>query len=40
MIATGCLVQWYEIDMFEEYVDSLNYQLVIKKIKSRLICVW
>ena len=24
MIATGCLVQWYEIDMFEEYVDSLK----------------
>lgn len=23
MIAVGCLVQWYEIDMFEEYVDSL-----------------
>ena len=23
MIATGCLVQWYEIDMFEEYLDSL-----------------
>ena len=23
MIAAGCLVQWYEIDMFEEYLDSL-----------------
>tara|TARA_R110000822_G_scaffold99691_1_gene224704 strand:- start:1192 stop:2139 length:948 start_codon:yes stop_codon:yes gene_type:complete len=23
MIATSCLVQWYEIDMFEEYIDSL-----------------
>ena len=23
MIAAGCLVQWYEIDMFEEYVNSL-----------------
>lgn len=23
MIATGCLIQWYEIDMFEEYLDSL-----------------
>ena len=23
MIAVGCLVQWYEIDMFEEYLDSL-----------------
>ena len=23
MIAAGCLVQWYEIDMFEEYIDSL-----------------
>ena len=23
MIAAGCLVQWYEVDMFEEYIDSL-----------------
>ena len=23
MIAVGCLVQWYEIDMVEEYLDSL-----------------
>ena len=23
MIAIGCLVQWYEIDMYEEYLDSL-----------------
>lgn len=23
MIAAGCLVQWYEVDMFEEYLDSL-----------------
>lgn len=22
-LAAGCLVQWYEIDMFEEYLDSL-----------------
>lgn len=24
MIAIGCLVQWYEIDMFEEYLNSLK----------------
>ena len=24
MIAVGCLVQWYEIDMFEEYLNSLK----------------
>ena len=24
MIAVGCLVQWYEIDMFEEYLSSLK----------------
>lgn len=23
MIAAGCLVQWYEVDMFEEYLSSL-----------------
>ena len=23
MVAAGCLVQWYEIEMFEEYLDSL-----------------
>jgi len=23
MIAAGCLVQWYEVDMFEEYLESL-----------------
>lgn len=23
MIAVGCLVQWYEVDMYEEYLDSL-----------------
>ena len=33
MIAAGCLVQWYEIDMFEEYVDSLKNQLVNQKDK-------
>lgn len=27
MIAAGCLVQWYEIDMFEEYVDSLKISI-------------
>lgn len=24
MIAVGCLVQWYEVDMFEEYLNSLK----------------
>ena len=33
MIATGCLVQWYEIDMFEEYVDSLKISIGNQKDK-------
>jgi len=33
MIATGCLVQWYEIDMFEEYVDSLKLSIGNQKDK-------
>lgn len=27
MIAVGCLVQWYEIDMFEEYLNSLKISI-------------
>lgn len=33
MIATGCLVQWYEIDMFEEYVNSLKLSIGNEKDK-------
>lgn len=33
MIAAGCLVQWYEIDMFEEYVDSLKISIGNQKDK-------
>ena len=31
MVAAGCLVQWYEIDMFEEYLDSLTKSIVTKE---------
>ena len=27
MVAAGCLVQWYEIEMFEEYLDSLKLSI-------------
>ena len=36
MIATGCLVQWYEIDMFEEYVDSLKLSIGNQKDKVKI----
>ncbi len=31
MVAAGCLVQWYEVDMFEEYLDSLTKSIVTKE---------
>ena len=31
MVAVGCLVQWYEVDMFEEYLDSLTKSIVTKE---------
>ena len=36
MIATGCLVQWYEIDMFEEYLDSLVKSIGEQKDKVKI----
>ena len=35
MVAAGCLVQWYEVDMFEEYLDSLK--LSIGNLKDNVI---
>lgn len=35
MVAAGCLVQWYEIEMFEEYLDSLK--LSIGNLKDNVI---
>jgi len=36
MIAAGCLVQWYEIDMFEEYLDSLIKSIGEQKDKVKI----
>ena len=36
MIAAGCLVQWYEIDMFEEYLDSLIKSIGEQKNKVKI----
>jgi hypothetical protein len=33
MIATGCLVQWFEIDMIDEYINSLKTSIGINKDK-------
>ena len=30
-LAVGCLVQWYEIDMFEEYLTSLTKSIGTQK---------
>ena len=38
MIAAGCLVQWYEIDMFEEYLDSLIKSIGEQKDKVKIEC--
>lgn len=35
MIAAGCLVQWYEIEMYKEYIESLT--VAIGKDKDRVI---